>query len=65
MLTYRIGRSLIPLNFQQERGEADFRFELVRLRENAEGVALYRGEAAGEPALREPRRAHPRELVGR
>jgi putative ATP-binding cassette transporter len=28
-----------------QRVEADFRFSLVRLRENAEGVALYRGEA--------------------
>jgi putative ATP-binding cassette transporter len=45
-LTYWIGRSLIPLNFQQEQREADFRYALVRLRENAEGVALYRGEAA-------------------
>ena len=45
-LTYWIGRPLIRLNFQQEQREADFRYALVRLRENAEGVALYRGEAA-------------------
>ena len=38
-LTHRIGRPLIGLNFQQQRFEADFRFSLVRLRENAEGVA--------------------------
>lgn len=44
VLTHYVGRPLIPLNFQQERFEADFRFNLVRLRENAEGVALYRGE---------------------
>ncbi len=44
-LTHRIGRPLIGLNFQQQRFEADFRFSLVRLRENAEGVALYGGEA--------------------
>ncbi|HEX2828022.1 MAG TPA: ABC transporter ATP-binding protein/permease [Burkholderiales bacterium] len=42
--TYYVGRPLIPLNFQQERFEADFRFNLVRMREYAEGVALYRGE---------------------
>jgi vitamin B12/bleomycin/antimicrobial peptide transport system ATP-binding/permease protein len=42
--THRIGRPLIKLNFEQQRYEADFRFALVRLRENAEGVALYRGE---------------------
>jgi putative ATP-binding cassette transporter len=44
-LTHRIGRPLIQLSFDQQRYEADFRFALVRLRENAEGVALYRGEA--------------------
>jgi vitamin B12/bleomycin/antimicrobial peptide transport system ATP-binding/permease protein len=44
VLTHYVGRKLIPLNFQQERFEADFRFNLVRLRENAEGIALYRGE---------------------
>jgi putative ATP-binding cassette transporter len=46
VVTHYVGRPLIRLNFQQERREADFRFALVRLRENAEGVALYRGEAA-------------------
>jgi len=44
-LTSRIGRRLIRLNFDQQRYEADFRFGLVRFRENAEGVALYHGEA--------------------
>jgi putative ATP-binding cassette transporter len=43
-LTIKIGRPLVPLNFDQQRFEADFRFSLVRLRENAENVALYRGE---------------------
>jgi putative ATP-binding cassette transporter len=43
-LTHLIGRPLIRLNYDQQRYEADFRFGLVRLRENAEGVALYRGE---------------------
>jgi putative ATP-binding cassette transporter len=46
LLTHYVGRRLIALNFQQERYEADFRFGLVRLRENAEGVALYSGEPA-------------------
>jgi putative ATP-binding cassette transporter len=45
LLTHVIGRRLIPLNFVQQRREADFRFGLMRLRENAEGVALYGGEA--------------------
>jgi putative ATP-binding cassette transporter len=44
-LTKWLGRPLIRLNYQQQRFEADFRFSLVRLRENVEGVALYRGEA--------------------
>ncbi|MBV9543193.1 MAG: ABC transporter ATP-binding protein/permease, partial [Chloroflexi bacterium] len=51
LLTHLIGRPLIPLNFQQQRFEADFRFGLVRLRENAEGVALYRGEPVENAAL--------------
>jgi putative ATP-binding cassette transporter len=51
VLTHYVGRKLIPLNFQQERYEADFRFNLVRLRENAEGVALYRGERPESDAL--------------
>ena len=43
-IAHRIGRPLVALNFNQQRVEADFRFALVRLRENAEGVALLRGE---------------------
>jgi putative ATP-binding cassette transporter len=43
-LTHKIGRALIGLDFNQQRYEADFRFSLMRLRENSEGVALYRGE---------------------
>src|SRR5437016_11755215 len=45
-LTDRIGRPLVRLNFEQQRYEADFRFGLVRFRENTESVALYRGERA-------------------
>ena len=39
------GTPLIQLNFLQLRREADFRFGLMRLRENAESIAFYRGEA--------------------
>ncbi|MEH6436743.1 ABC transporter ATP-binding protein/permease [Massilia sp. DD77] len=39
------GNPLIQLNFWQLRREADFRFSLMRLRENAESIAFYRGEA--------------------
>ena len=44
-LTHLIGKPLVRIGFDQQRYEADFRFSLVRLRENTEGVALYRGEA--------------------
>jgi vitamin B12/bleomycin/antimicrobial peptide transport system ATP-binding/permease protein len=43
-LTVKIGRPLVPLNLARQRFEADFRFSLVRFRENAESVALYGGE---------------------
>ncbi len=43
-LTFRIGRPLVRLNFDQQRYEADFRFSMVRLRENTESIALYGGE---------------------
>jgi putative ATP-binding cassette transporter len=43
-LTFRIGRPLVRLNFAQQRYEADFRFSMVRLRENTESIALYGGE---------------------
>ena len=39
-----VGRRLISLNFMKQRYEANFRFGLVRVRENAEGIALYNGE---------------------
>ena len=41
---YLFGAPLIRLNFWQLRREADFRFGLMRLRENAESIAFYRGE---------------------
>jgi putative ATP-binding cassette transporter len=52
-LTDWIGRPLVRLNFDQQRYEADFRFNLVRFRENAEGVALYHGEAGELRTFRE------------
>jgi len=41
---YVFGNPLIHLNFWQLRREADFRFSLIRMRENAESIAFYRGE---------------------
>jgi putative ATP-binding cassette transporter len=50
-LTHLIGRPLVGLNFDQQRYEADFRFNLVRARENAEQIALLRGEPAERTRL--------------
>src|SRR6202012_998020 len=43
-LTHVIGWRLIPLNFQQQRFEADFRLNLVRTRENSEQIAALGGD---------------------
>jgi vitamin B12/bleomycin/antimicrobial peptide transport system ATP-binding/permease protein len=51
-VTHLVGRPLVKLNFDQQRYEADFRFSLVRLRENAEQVTLLSGEEAEEGRLR-------------
>ena len=48
---YFFGNPLIQLNFWQLRREADFRFSLMRLRENAESIAFYRGEAQERAAI--------------
>ena len=50
-LTHWIGKPLINLNFMQQRYEADFRFNLVRVRENSEQIALLKGEAAEDVRL--------------
>ncbi len=39
-----LGRRLISLNFNQLRREADFRYGLVHVRDNAESIAFYQGE---------------------
>ncbi len=44
IVTHLVGRPLAALNFRQQKVEADFRYSLVRVRENVEGIALYRGE---------------------
>ncbi|MFP8968290.1 ABC transporter ATP-binding protein/permease [Pokkaliibacter sp. CJK22405] len=43
-LTHKVGSRLIGLNFEQQRVEANLRFSMIRIRENAERVALYGGE---------------------
>jgi putative ATP-binding cassette transporter len=51
LLTHFVGWPLVSLNFRQQRFEADFRFNLVRVRENSEQIALLAGEAAERERL--------------
>ncbi len=53
MLTHLVGWPLVALNFRQQRFEADFRFNLVRVRENAGQIALLGGETAERKHLLE------------
>ena len=46
VLAHKVGRKLIALNFDQQKYEADFRFSMMRVRENSESIAFYRGEQA-------------------
>ena len=45
-LVHKVGRKLIGLDFDQQKFEADFRFSMMRVRENSESIAFYRGEGA-------------------
>ena len=51
VLTHLVGKPLVGLDFRQQQYEADFRFNLVRTRENAEQVALLHGETAERERL--------------
>jgi putative ATP-binding cassette transporter len=51
VLTHLIGWPLVGLDFRQQQFEADFRFQLVRVRENSEQIALLRGEDAERERL--------------
>ncbi|MDB5948016.1 MAG: transporter ATP-binding protein/permease [Ramlibacter sp.] len=51
VLTHYIGRRQIPLNFQQQRYEADFRHHMVRVREYSESIALDKGESVERAQL--------------
>lgn len=42
--THFLGRRLIPLSFDQQHVEADFRYSLIQVRDNAESVAFHKGE---------------------
>ncbi len=50
-ITHLIGRPLVGLDFRQQKYEADFRFNLVRVRENSEQIALLDGDSAERQRL--------------
>lgn len=50
-IVHKIGHPLSKLNFMQQKLEADFRYFLVRLRENSESIALLGGEKAEQQKL--------------
>ena len=45
-LVHKVGKKLIGLEFEQQKFEADFRFSMMRVRENSESIAFYRGEGS-------------------
>lgn len=51
ILTHLIGWPLVGIDFRQQQYEADFRFNLVRVRENSEQIALLHGEIAERERL--------------
>lgn len=53
ILTVKIGKPLVRLNYQQQRKEADFRFSMMRLRENSESIAFYQGEGKEKQGLKQ------------
>jgi putative ATP-binding cassette transporter len=53
LVTHLIGNVLALLNFNQQRYEADFRYHLVRVRENGEQIALLEGEPVEKERLNE------------
>ena len=62
-IAFRIGRPLIRLNFLNELLTASYRYALVRIRENSENIAFYRGEPVENDRLDGPvRRCHRQHL---
>jgi vitamin B12/bleomycin/antimicrobial peptide transport system ATP-binding/permease protein len=51
-LIHRVGHPLVSINYQQQRVEANFRFGLIRVRENAEQIALYDGMRSEEDSTK-------------
>lgn len=53
IVTYFLGRPLINLNFEQLRREADYRYKLIKVRDNSESIAFYRGEPKEKTRVRQ------------
>jgi len=53
VFAFRIGRPLIRLNFLNEKLNADYRYNLMRVREYGENIAFYRGEQVEGAGLRQ------------
>jgi putative ATP-binding cassette transporter len=51
LLAHLIGRPLIPLDFNQQRRESDFRFAIARVADHAEPIAMMGGESAERASL--------------
>jgi len=51
LMTFVVGRPIMAANVGQNAAEADYRYALVRLRENSEGVALFRDELVGSTLI--------------
>jgi putative ATP-binding cassette transporter len=60
LIAHMIGWRLIPLNFNQQRYESDFRFAIVRAADHSEPIALMKGE----PVEREDLKHRFSNLVG-
>ena len=60
---YLLGKPLIALNFSQLRKEADFRYKLINVRDNAEAIALIRGESKEAVRVRQRLRDCVQNLV--
>lgn len=68
LVTHWVGKPLHGLNYEREHREADFRASLLRKRDHAEQIALYRGEAVERRQLSERFQAiadNWRQLMGR
>jgi len=64
VMTYYLGRPLIELNFSQLKKEADYRYKMINVRDNAESIALYRGEKKEFTRARQRLKELIRNLLG-